>query len=128
MAWSVGGNMIDEANLGRICKMQNACVRLIDETKTIERIYRDYKILMIDQLIWLENVKIWWKLHNAILPSKLTTNMKLDQYRTSLAKTHKYATRRKSELNIPRAQHKRYIVFSSKASRITSHCLPTSSN
>ena len=52
--------------------------------------------------------KIWWKYHNNALPSKLSANMKLDQHKTSLTKTHKYATRRKNELNIPRAQHKKY--------------------
>ena len=81
------GNMIDETSLTRIRKIQNACVRLIDENKTLECNYVDHKILTIDQLIWLDNAKIWWKYHNNALPSKLSANMKLDQHKTSLTKT-----------------------------------------
>ena len=105
MCW---GNMVDETSLTRIRKIQNACVRLIDESKPLEHNYVDQKILTIDQLIWLDNVKIWWMFHNNVLPPKLSANMKLDQHKISLNKTHRYATRRKNELNIPRAQHKKY--------------------
>ena len=34
--------------------------------------------------------------------------MKVDHHQISLEKQHKYATRHKNELNIPRAQHKKY--------------------
>ena len=102
------GNMIDEISINRIRKIQNACVRLIDPNKSLERNYADYKILTIHQLIWIENAKIWWKFHKGLLPTKLGENMKLDQFKKSLMKTHKYATRRKAELNIPKAQHKKY--------------------
>ena len=51
------GNMIDKTSITRIRKIQNACVRLIDESKTLERNYVNQKILTIDQLIWLDNAK-----------------------------------------------------------------------
>ena len=102
------GNMIDSSDLNRLRKMQNACVRLIDSTKPLERIYYDHKILTIDQLIILENAKLWYKFYKNLLPQRLHENMMVDHHQISLQKQHRYATRNKQELNIPRAQHKKY--------------------
>ena len=49
--------MIDSSDLNRLKKMQNSCVRLIDSSKPVEKIYYDNKILTIDKLIMLENAK-----------------------------------------------------------------------
>ena len=102
------GNMIDSTDLNRLRKIQNSCVRFIDTSKTLERIYCDNKILTIDKLIVLENAKLWYKFHKNALPQRLHKNMKVDHHQTSLEKQHRYATRNKQELNIPRAQHKKY--------------------
>ena len=62
------GNMIDNSDLRRLKKMQNACVKLIDRSKPVEKIYHDHKILTIEKLIRLENAKTWFKFYKSVLP------------------------------------------------------------
>ena len=102
------GNMLNESQLSRLKKIQNKCVRLIDTSKSLEENYTTKNILKLEQLIVLENLKIWHKYHDKTLPEKLMESMKVDHHKNSLEKQHRYMTRGKHELNLPKAQHCKY--------------------
>ena len=104
----IWGNMIGSADKLKLESLQNKCIKLIDQYKTVTEIYQQYKILMLTELIELENCKTWHKHHCNLLPVKFSKLMSKDHKGGNLAKTHDYATRRKGELNLPLAKHHNY--------------------
>ena len=104
----IWGSMTSAANIKRLQKIQDKGVQLIANHRPLEDIYNDYKILKIDQLIKLENIKIWFKHHNNLLPTRLSQNMKTDHAKCSLEKQHKYNTRNKGIPNLPHTSTKKY--------------------
>ena len=69
----------------------------------IEEIYKNLGILTITKMVKLENCKLWYKFYKQILPTKLQNIMSVGSSSETLVKSHKYNTRRKGELNSPRA-------------------------
>ena len=74
----------------------------------VEKIYNSLEILKIGELVRLENCKAWYKFYNGTMPRKLKSIMAEGSCHESLAKDHKYMTRRKNELNLPKASSQGY--------------------
>ena len=85
--------MIGSADKLKLESLQNKCIKLIDQYKTVTEIYQQYKILTLTELIELENCKTWHKHHCNLLPVKFSKLMSKDHKSGNLAKTHDYATR-----------------------------------
>ena len=64
--------------------------------------------LGLSDLIKLENYKLGYKLINKLLPEKLSVDISLDKNNKSLNKQHKYNTRNKKQLNIPKHESSSY--------------------
>ena len=70
--------MLSKAQIRKLQKLQNESVRQIDYTKHTDEIYKEHKIPKIEQLIMIENAKIWHKQQINRLPLQLQTVMTLD--------------------------------------------------
>ena len=64
--------------------------------------------LDLSNLIKLENYKLGYKLINDMLPEKLSADMSVDKNNNPLHKQHKYDTRNKNQLNIPKHDSSSY--------------------
>ena len=64
--------------------------------------------LDLSNLIKLENYKLGHKLINEMLPEKLSADMSVDKNNNPLRKQHKYDTRNKNQLNIPKHDSSSY--------------------
>ena len=60
-----------------------------------------HRLLKVDEIIRLEQLKLGYKLKNNLLPESLTSQLSTDPDRKCLTKKHGYATRTKGVLNIP---------------------------
>ena len=74
----VWGNMINKAQLKRLQKLQNTSVRQIDSRRHTEEIYSMYNIPKLEQMILLENTKLWYKQQTDQLPARLIKLMTED--------------------------------------------------
>ena len=99
----IWGNMIPQVQLSKLQKLQDLSVQLIEPRKALSMIYVDHKILSIENIIRLENTKIWYKYYHALTPSRLSNLMTEDSTTNRVIKSHNYNTRQKNELNLPRA-------------------------
>ena len=104
-AW---GNMINKSQQTKLQKLQNQALKLMNPSSDIREIVDQYNILRINDLIQLENYKIWYKHHNKQLPRNLQEVMRTDHENVNLLKTHRYSTRNKKEINLPRADTQTY--------------------
>ena len=100
------GSLLSQANLNKLQKIQNICVRIIDNKKSTnnEDRYKTLGILTVRQTIQLELSKLWHKHQKNLLPKRLTETMSLDQNEQSLQKVHCYNTRNKTLSNRPLAK------------------------
>ena len=64
--------------------------------------------LNLSNLLKLENYKLGYKLINKMLPKKLSSDISVDKNNNSLQKQHKYDTRNKNQLNIPKHESSLY--------------------
>ena len=69
---------------------------------------KEEKLLSIEEMIKLELQKIVHCLSASSLPANLAANLKQDHLSKSLKKTHKYNTRNKHDLYLPKAKAKTY--------------------
>ena len=102
------GNMINKSQIKRLQKLQNTSVRQIDSRKHTEEIYCIHKIPKIEQLILLENTKLWHKQQTNQLPPRLQKLMTEDHTRSTLLRKHKYPTRNKCVPKLPDAKNNSY--------------------
>ena len=99
----IWGNMISQSRLDKLQRIQDLSVQLIDPKSLLHKVYVDHKILTIENMIKLENSKIWYKYYHNLLPTRLHEIMTEDSNEQTVVKSHKYNTRQKTELNVPRA-------------------------
>ena len=97
----VWGNMICKSQLKWLQKVQNQSVNLVDLFLSTNEAIKQHRILRINELIQLENYKIWSRYHANQLPENLMDVMGSDHKNNSLAKVHAYLTRSKKESNLP---------------------------
>ena len=95
----IWGNMISKSQIKKLQKLQNASVRQIEYKKHTDEIYNEHHIPRIEQLIKIENAKIWHKQQINQLPLQLQTVMTFDHSNMDLHRQHNYHTRNKK---IPR--------------------------
>ena len=104
----IWGNMVSNTHMNQLQRLQDKAVKLIAPHHNLSQIYEQHRILQVQQLITLENIKMWYKHKHNLLPSKLQENMGLDHKNTTLKKTHHYNTRQKATVNLPLAKTKHY--------------------
>ena len=104
----IWGNMINKSQLKKLQKLQNAGVRQIDQKKHTDEIYNEHQIPKIEQMIKIENAKIWHKQQINRLPLQLQTVMTLDHSKMDLHRHHNYNTRNKKIPRQPRAKTSQY--------------------
>ena len=75
---------------------------------SLSNIYEDHSILKLESLVKLENAKTWHKYYQNKLPVNLMEMMKEDHNKSALQKQHDYNTRKKKEINLPRATCQAY--------------------
>ena len=104
------GSLASQANLNKLQKIQNTCIRIIDNPgcETLKSSFKKHRILDVSQSIDMELTKLWHKYQLNQLPPKLKEVMSTDHKDKCLQKTHKYRTRRKNLINLPLAKHSRY--------------------
>ena len=81
-------------------------VQMITPHKELLEIYKSHGILTLEQLIKLENIKLWYKHNNNSVPLQLRKNMTTDHRRHSLEKSHSYYTRNRKIPNLPQYDYK----------------------
>ena len=104
----IWGSFCKKGDLTRLSKIQNKCVKLIDPRLDLNTVYSKHKILKIDELIKLEEIKFGYKQINNILPNKLQSIVDHDSKGLSLMKKHSYNTRNKKIPNCPRILNHKY--------------------
>ena len=97
------GNMISLTQINKLQKLQNVGVQLIDPMKSLPEIYADQRILTIENVVKLENSKIWYRYYHGLVPTRLHQLMTEDSNKRDITKLHNYNTRQKNELNMPLA-------------------------
>ena len=102
------GNNASEIQLKKLQKIQNICLKyVLPNTQTAER-YQKLKVLNINSLVKLSNLKFSFKLVNNLLPTKIKNNCLEDSQCQSLLPSHKYNTRNKNLPNLPKSACKLY--------------------
>ena len=105
---SIWGNLVDNMTKTKIQKCMDTCFKLITHTSSSKDNYKKEKILTLNQLIELENMKLGYKLHYNTLPTKLANHFKTDSRNMILTKKKRYNTRKKGLYNLPMATNKLY--------------------
>ena len=83
---SIWGNLVDNITKYKIQKCMDICFKLITHTTPSKEYYKHEKMLTLNELIELENIKIGYKLHHKTLPTKLSNQLKTDSKNTILTK------------------------------------------
>ena len=104
----VWGNLCKKQDLNRLSKVQNACVQLIDPKLPKSEVYSKHKILKINELIKLEEIRFGFKITNKLLPNNLQLLVDHDQHGYALNKNHTYNTRNKQIPNLPHTDKQIY--------------------
>ena len=105
MIW---GGTIKKSDLARLTKIQNKCVKLIEPRLDLSTIYNKHRILRIEDLIQLEEIKFRFKQINKLLPKRLQDIVDHDSKGATLVKMHAYDTRNKKIPNLPSSHHNKY--------------------
>ena len=100
--------ILSKTQLTRLQKLQNQAVSLVNPLLDVSKMAKQHKILHVNELIQLENYKIWFKHHSKCLPKNLQELMRTDHKSSKLLKTHRYSTCNKKEINLPVADTKTY--------------------
>ena len=102
------GNMISATEISKLQNIQNKCVSTLSPNKNPSEILKKFNILTVQDLVFLSNCKLAYKLLTDMLPLKLKTAFSTDSRNKSLLKTHSYNTRRKHIPNNPKCHHHSY--------------------
>ena len=103
----IWGNQCSAIARNKIQKQLNRSIAIINKGKCPSNRIKD-SFLNLSTLIKLENFKLGYKLINKMLPEKLTADISADKNNKSLNKQHKYDTRNKKQLNIPKHDSSSY--------------------
>ena len=99
------GGMINNEMLNRLQRIQTKCLKYIN--KRISQPH-ELKLLSVKQLVQLEHAKLGYRLQNKLLPRKIIQIIATDSSNKSLEKTHRYHTRNKNKLTLPKIKKKNY--------------------
>ena len=101
-------SMLKNSQIKELQSIQMKCVQQIDPKLSQREVFNKHRILKIDNLIKLENQKLWHKLHMNMVSSKLKKNMLHDKRNLSLQRSHSYNTCNKNLPMISLAKHQKY--------------------
>ena len=96
------GGLASKNIVNRIQRIQMKCLKEITKNPAT------LKILNIDKLIRLEHAKLGYRIEHKQLPEKIMKIITTDSMKKSLEKTHKYNTRNKNNLYLPKIKNKQY--------------------
>ena len=84
---SIWGSMANEDFLSKIRVEQNKYVKLLNRTSPLNDLYKNYRILKLDDVIDLELKKFGYKVYKNLLPKNLLHELKTNSKGYSLEKT-----------------------------------------
>ena len=99
-------NSLSGAKLSKLQNLQNKCIEIIKPKSTSQFTY--LKILNINSIIELENMKLAYKFMHNLMPTRIHDLLLVDQNHQRLTKSHHYNTCHKSLPNKPLAKHTAY--------------------
>ena len=102
------GNMIKKEQLHKLQKCQNKCLELLYGKEASVNNFHKYKMLRINEIIKLTNVKHAHKIQYSHLPKRIIECSMNDERNNSLIKKHRYSTRHKTSLNLPITKNQVY--------------------
>ena len=109
----VWGNECSSKSKKAIQNQRTKCITLIKKGRKLNT-NTNCKFLKLDQLIKLENFKLGYKLKNNELRNRISKILSHDKNKKSLTKQHRYNTRNKEQLNIPKhtsvSYHNSFLV------------------
>ena len=86
---SLWGNHATNHTLDKLQKIQNKCLRIIlCKSEINNKDFNKIKLLRINDIIKLENVKFAYKINNNLLPEEIMKSVTTDHSGTCLKKTH----------------------------------------
>ena len=95
--------------LQRLQLIQDKCISLIIKTGTLEHRYKKLKINKLSEQIKLQEIKVFYRLVNNLLPNKISQQILSDSNKKSLVKTHSYNARSKMIPNLPKVNKTMYL-------------------
>ena len=105
---NIWGGMVTKEILNKIQKVQNYCMAMIQPNQNVKITAKKENILNISSLIRLEHLKLGYRMLHKSLPPHINTHLSANQNKISLKKSHKYDTRNKNKLNLPKIKNKIY--------------------
>ena len=99
---TVWGPMLNQEKIAKLQKLQNTCFRISCKQEPTEMNYHSQGILRIKEIIKLNNMKHSYKVQHSHLPARILQCSRTDNLNKSLIKTHRYPTRQKNCLNLPK--------------------------
>ena len=117
MVYLYGVNECSSKYRKAIQKQIQKCIALVKKDKYLKsNSIPNNDFLSFEQLVKLENFKLGYKIKNKELPSKIIYMVSHDKNKRRLTKQHKYNTRNKTHLSIPKhstmTYHKSFLVSS----------------
>ena len=104
----IWGNGLPGAKTLKLQRLQNSCIKLINNSKNVTSQYKCMKILKVTEMITLENMKFGYKFKRGELPGRIGELITSNQNKDSLIKIHKYPTRNKKLPKKPRSSYNQY--------------------
>ena len=96
---TVWGNMLSKEKIKKLQKHQNKCIKAISCREHVPDTYHELKLLTVEQIIKLSNLKMGYKVQHSQLPAPILMACKTYSQNNSLEKNHRYPTRCKREIN-----------------------------
>ena len=104
----VWGSMLSKKQNKNLARLQRTAISLIDPTMSIDEITKKYRILGLEKLVRLEQMKIGYKLCHNLLPTNVAVQIKHDHKGQNMSKEHKYQVRNKYIPNLPQVHKNKY--------------------
>ena len=102
------GNMVPLSMLSKLQRVQNQCLSYVFHQCLLDEDYRACGILKIRDILWINNVKLGFKLLHSYLPTKIVNLCNTDSKSNNLTRAHRYGTRYKNLKNLPKAITRNY--------------------
>ena len=99
---TVWENMIPNASLIKLQKIQNKCFKLIFGKESTKDNFHFSKILRVSDMVKLANLKLGHKVQYSHLPARILSSCNTENKESNLLKQHRYPTKNKGIPNLPR--------------------------